>query len=184
MRVYEGSPRQDFEEAMRSIGAVLDERGMREILLTEAPDGFIVQGLVVAGAASGGRSESLGQMVKETLTFVDADISGFMEEAASRRGSGARTREQMLGVASYEQALRVLGHYIDRQKPRDVFFFEQDGSFVIRLLMDTRTGARHVIAEFTREEVEGMIGQGPAWRAAALRRGGPMPASPRPLVDR
>ena len=47
MRIYEGSPRQDFEEVFRSIGAFLDQRGMRDVLLLEAPDGFIVQGLVV-----------------------------------------------------------------------------------------------------------------------------------------
>ena len=29
MRIYEGSPRQDWEEVLRSIGAYLDERGMR-----------------------------------------------------------------------------------------------------------------------------------------------------------
>ena len=46
MRIYEGSPRQDFEEVFRSIGAFIDQRGMREILLVEAPDGFIVQGIV------------------------------------------------------------------------------------------------------------------------------------------
>ena len=33
MRIYEGSPRQDFEEVFRSIGAFLDQRGMREVLL-------------------------------------------------------------------------------------------------------------------------------------------------------
>ena len=49
MRIYEGSPRQDFEEVFRSIGAFLDQRGMKDVLLVEAPDGFIVQGLVVVG---------------------------------------------------------------------------------------------------------------------------------------
>ena len=52
MRIYEGSPRQDFEEVFRSIGAFLDQRGMKDVLLVEAPDGFIVQGLVVSGTAS------------------------------------------------------------------------------------------------------------------------------------
>ncbi len=47
MRIYEGSPRQDFEEVFRSIGAFLDQRGMKDVLLVEAPDGFIVQGLVL-----------------------------------------------------------------------------------------------------------------------------------------
>ena len=33
MRIYEGSPRQDFEEVFRSIGAFLDQRGMKDVLL-------------------------------------------------------------------------------------------------------------------------------------------------------
>src|SRR5512142_2403763 len=88
MRIYEGSPRQDFEEVLRSIGAFLDQRGMREVLLTEAPDGFIVQGLVSDGGASGSAwSESMGQQSKETLTFLDDDIARFMEEAHARRNA-------------------------------------------------------------------------------------------------
>ena len=43
--MYEGTPRQNYEEVLRSIGAFLDQRAMRDVLLTEAPDGFIVQGL-------------------------------------------------------------------------------------------------------------------------------------------
>ena len=58
MRIYEGSPRQDFEEVFRSIGAFLDQRGMKDVLLVEAPDGFIVQGLVVSGGGTGAWSES------------------------------------------------------------------------------------------------------------------------------
>ena len=64
MRIYEGSPRQDFEEVFRSIGAFIDQRGMREILLVEAPDGFIVQGLVAAGAAGSAWSDALGTPVR------------------------------------------------------------------------------------------------------------------------
>ena len=86
MRIYEGSPRQDFEEVFRSIGAFLDQRGMQEVLLVEAPDGFIVQGLVVAGAAGGTWSETIGTQSKETLTFLDDDIARFMEESVARRG--------------------------------------------------------------------------------------------------
>ena len=33
MRIYEGSPRQDYEEVLRSIGAFVDQRGLHEILL-------------------------------------------------------------------------------------------------------------------------------------------------------
>ena len=49
----------------------------------------------------------------------------------------------------YETAFRVIGRYMDDQKPRDVFFFEQDGAFVMRLLMSGQAGSRHQLAEFT-----------------------------------
>jgi hypothetical protein len=162
MRIYEGSPREDFEEVFRSIGAFLDQRGMKEVLLAEAPDGFIVQGLVTTVAAADSRTEP-GQVAKETLTFLDDDIARFMEEALIRRGRGEATASG--GEAGYyESAFRVLGRYMDEQKPRDVFFFEQDGAFVLRLLTSAAAGSRHVLAEFTREDIADMIAKAPALR--------------------
>ncbi len=163
MRIYDGSPRQNYEEVLRSIGAFLDQRGMREILVVEAPDGFVVQGLIVDTASVGTWSEHIGQQSKETFTFLDDDIARFMEEGHARRDNVQRA--VTWGEAGYyEHAFRVVGRYIDEQKPRDIFFFEQDGAFVLRLLMGTQTGSRHAIAEFTREEVEAMIGQAPDFR--------------------
>jgi hypothetical protein len=167
MRIYDGSPRQDFQEVFRSIGAFLDQRGMKEVLLVEAPDGFIVQGLVTSGGtASGAWSESLGQQTKETLTFLDDDIARFMEEAVARRKAGGAAGEQAAWAKAgfYEMAFRVLGRYMDEEKPRDVFFFEQSGAFVVRLLMGSQQGSHHTLAEFTREDVESMIAKGPALR--------------------
>jgi hypothetical protein len=172
MRIYEGSPRQDYEEVLRSIGAYLDGRGMREILLTEAPDGFIVQGLAVAEEqAQAAWSDTVGHQSKETLTFLDEDIARFMDEALARRRSGA-PQPDFRNAGYYERSLRVIGRYIDQQHPRDVFFFEQDGAFVLRLLMPGQTGARHVLAEFTREEIDSMVSQGPAWRNQPQPRSG------------
>jgi hypothetical protein len=161
MRIYEGSARQDFEEVFRSIGAFLDQRAMKDVLLLEAPDGFIVQGLVTSTGTSGTWSESVGSQVKETLTFLDDDIARFMEEAGSRRGT-----EATHVAGHYEGAFRVLGRYMDDQKPRDVFFFEQDGAFVLRLLMSGQAGARHELAEFTRDDIEEMVARGPTLRHA------------------
>ena len=170
MRIYEGSPRQDFEEVFRSIGAFLDQRRMTEVLLVEAPDGFIVQGVVIV--LNDGVSESMGQQVKETLTFLDDDIARFMEESIARRGVPPPEPERDAG--HYENAFRVLGRYMDEQKPHDVFFFEQDGAFVVRLLMSGQAGSRHVLAEFTREDIAEMIARGPALRhkEAATPSGG------------
>ena len=175
MRIYEGSPRQDFEEVFRSIGAFLDQRGMREVLLAEAPDGFIVQGLVTAGASGSTWSDSMGSIVKETLTFLDDDIARFMEEAVARRQAPDATAAQAApdpssssggpGTAGYyESAFRVLGRYMDEQRPRDVFLFEQDGAFVVRLLQGGQAGSRHTLAEFTREDIAELIARGPALR--------------------
>jgi hypothetical protein len=162
MRIYEGSPRQDFEEVFRSIGAFLDARGMRDILVLEVPDGFVVQGMVAGGAASSAWSEAIGTLVKETLSFLDDDIAKFMEEAAARRGS-----EQGGGIKAgpYERALRVIGRWIDEQRPRDTFLFEQDGAYVIRLLQAGQAGAHHQLAEFTRDDVAELIAKGPTYRA-------------------
>ena len=162
MRIYEGSPRQDFEEVFRSIGAFLDQRRMTEVLLVEAPDGFIVQGIVVSGAGGGTWSDSIGTQSKETLTFLDDDIARFMEESIARRGLPAPEPERDAG--HYENAFRVLGRYIDEQKPHDVFFFEQDGAFVVRLLMSGQAGSKHVLAEFTREDITQMVAKGPGLR--------------------
>ncbi|TME81497.1 MAG: hypothetical protein E6I45_08175 [Chloroflexi bacterium] len=166
MRIYEGSPRQDFEEVFRSIGAFLDQRGMKEVLLAEAPDGFIVQGLVSATAAGGAWSETMGQQAKETLTFLDDDIARFMEEAVARRGAATPDDDKASWAKAgyYEMAFRVLGRYMDEQKPRDVFFFEQGGAFVVRLLMGGQQGSKHTLAEFTREDIEAMIANGPGLR--------------------
>ena len=98
MRIYEGSPRQDFEEVFRSIGAFLDQRGMKDVLLVEAPDGFIVQGLVHSGGGTGAWSDSMGTETKETLTFLDDDIARFMDEATERRGRVRRRRRTRPGA--------------------------------------------------------------------------------------
>lgn len=173
MRIYEGSPRQDFEEVFRSIGAFIDQRGMRDVLLVEAPDGFIVQGVVTAGGSSRSWSDSLGSQGKETLTFLDDDIARFMEESVARRSAAGDESGRDAGY--HETALRVIGRYMDEQKPRDVFFFEQDGAFVVRLFMGGQAGGHHTLAEFTRDDIAAMVDAGPTLRL-------PTPA-PRPATS-
>ncbi|MEO8207917.1 MAG: hypothetical protein ABI598_02685 [Chloroflexota bacterium] len=165
MRIYDGSPRQDFEEVLRSIGAYLDRRNVRDILLMEVPDGFIVQGLGIAGASTGAWSESMGQVVNETMTFEDDDIAAFMEEAAARRGTGAQP--ELPPPGRYEHMLRVIGHYLDEQKPKDIFFFEIDGSFVVRMHQSGQSGSQHSLAEFTHDDLEALISKGPTFRVPA-----------------
>ena len=161
MRIYDGAPRQNYEEVMRSLGAVLDQRGMREIVVTETDDGFIVQGLALVPGEERAWNDPNARLDKETFHLREDDISRFMDEAMTRRQSRSSRGPQPLPMQAgfYETALRVIGSYIDQQKPRDIFFFEQDHQFVMRLLMPTRAGLRHVLVEFTKQEVESMIAQ-------------------------
>ncbi|MEI8333076.1 MAG: hypothetical protein WCH74_04400 [Chloroflexota bacterium] len=171
MRIYEGSPRQDFEEVFRSIGAILDKRVLREVLLIEVPDGFVVQGLVTDQELSGARSEILGREQKLTLTFVEDDVVRFMEEGLARRGTAGEAPEwERAGY--YERAMRVLGEYLDEQRPRDVFFFEQSGAFVVRILAAAPTGGAHQLIEFTPEDIDDMIARAPSSRIPAAGAGG------------
>jgi hypothetical protein len=171
MRIYDGSPRQDFEEVLRSIGVYLDQRGMKDVLVLEVPDGFIVQALAHLGAATGAWSESMGLVEKETMTFADEDIARFLDEAIARRGHVAG--ETLPGSGDYEHAFRVIGRYIDEQHPKDIFFFEQDGAFVVRLHHVTQSGSRHMLAEFTRDDIASLVSQGPTLREPAKEPGPP-----------
>jgi hypothetical protein len=163
MRIYDGSPRQDFEEALRSIGAFIDERGGRDLLLAETADGFFVQAIVVSGGPAGGWSEQLGTMTKESLTLLDEDLVHLMDGGMARRFKGDAPTERP-GTGRYESSLRVIGQWIDQQKPRDIFFLEQDGAYVLRLLMNVPSGPKHVLAEFTKADVDEMIAFGPSRR--------------------
>ena len=84
-----------------------------------------------------------------------------MEEAAARRGGEQPGAAE---AGAHERALRVIGHWIDTQKPKDVFLFEQDGAYVVRLLEVGQAGAHHTISEFTREDIDALIEQGPDLR--------------------
>ncbi len=124
--------------------------------------GTVDAGLVTAGGSSGAWSDSLGSQSKETLTFLDDDIARFMEEASARRGQQPLPPIHQAGY--YETAFRVLGRYMDEQKPRDVFFFEQGGAFVVRLLMTGAAGSHHELSEFTKDDIDQLVAQGPALR--------------------
>ena len=169
MRIYEGAPRQNYEDILRSVGAILDQRGMREVTVAETDDGFMVQGLAVEAGEDKSWGDPSARQIKETFYLRDDDIARLMDEAVARRQGRAPQpppgAETQTG-GFYEAALRVIGSYADQQQPRDVFFFEQERQFVMRLLTQTRVGLRHLLVEFTREEVEAMITNGERTRPA------------------
>jgi hypothetical protein len=157
MHIYDGAPRQNYEEVLRSIGAILDQHGMREIAISQTDDGFFLQGLAVMPGEEKAWNDPTARIAKQTIYLREEDISRFMDEGIARRRRNPQSAGTPRGPAFYETALRVIGGYIDQQQPRDVFFFEQDHQFVMRLLMPTHSGLRHVLVEFTSEEIGSMV---------------------------
>jgi hypothetical protein len=166
MRIYDGSPRQDWEEVLRSIGAFADKETLKEILLLELEGGFLLQGLGMQ--AGGGDSDSYGAAVKRTYELTDDQVGELMDARAAQRGSAEADVPHPDLTNYYELALRIIGAYIDNQKAHDVFFFEQDGSFVVRLF--GVAGSRvpnHQLSEFTKDEILVMIRSAPEQRQHA-----------------
>lgn len=165
MRIYEGSPRENWEEVLRLIGAYVDRELLKEILLLELEDKVLLQ---VLELPPGGTWAETVQLHKRTMYLDDEALGQLMEEAEQRRGTVAADRPQVEATNYYEQALRVIGRYIDEVRPRDVFLFEQEGSFVLRTLATNPAGiSSHQLAEFTRDEILTMISEGPSERGKA-----------------
>lgn len=165
MRIYDGSPRQDWEEVLRSIGAFADSERIKELLFLELEGGFLLQGLGLKD--SGADSDSYGATAKKTYELTDDQVAELMDANEARRGSAGSDRPHADLTNYYELALRILGAYVDNQRARDVFFFEQDGSFVLRLFGAAGQAAGHQLSEFTRDEMLAMIESAPEQRQPA-----------------
>jgi hypothetical protein len=166
MRIYEGSPRQDWEEVLRAIGAFADRERLKELLFLELEDGFLLQGMGVP--AGGADSDTMGTLAKRTYELLDDQVAQLLDEVTAHRGTAESNLPHAELTNYYEQALRIIGAWVDREKARDLFFFEQDGSFVMRTLQAGSGGAvGHRLAEFTRDEIVAMIEAAPQQRSAA-----------------
>jgi hypothetical protein len=166
MRIYDGSPRQGWEDVLRAIGAFADREQLKELLFLELEEGFILQGLGVP--AGGADSDTMGTLAKRTYELVDDQVAQLMDEAAAQRGTAGSDTPHAEITNYYEQALRIIGAYVDRERARDVFFFEQQGSFVMRTLQAASGGTiGHSLAEFTRDEIVAMIEAAPQQRSPA-----------------
>ncbi|MBA3687678.1 MAG: hypothetical protein H0W81_02395 [Chloroflexi bacterium] len=173
MRIYEGSPRQDWEEVLRSIGAFADRERMKELLLLELDAGFILQGMGLPQA--GARTESEGSLTKITRELPDDEVAELMDVATSNRTDAAPGTPHTEIANYYEHAMRVVGAYLDLQHPRDVFFFEQGGAFVLRLLLvgAGAAPAGHQLVEFTKDDIMSMIDAAPTQRNKPAQESGP-----------
>lgn len=159
MRIYEGSPRQDWEEVLRSVGAYIDERGMRGLIFMETNTGFVIQGTAVSSSASSAWGDSMGKVALETLILDDNEVAKFLDDAMARRGHAPEPTPK-----HYEAQLRVLGRFFDERKPRDLFFFELDGAYIARLTHSGQGGLKQELVEFTADDIADLVARAPALR--------------------
>jgi len=172
MRIYDGSPRQDWEGVLRAIGAFIDREQLKEILFVELEGGFLLQGLALPKA--GADSDTFGSLTKRTYEITDDEVAQLMDEREHDRGNGAGDPPHATLESYYAQAMRVIGAYVDLQRARDLFFLEQEGAFVLRMLTSGAGGTvSHRLAEFTKDEILAMIEAAPQQRGAAPAAAGP-----------
>ena len=162
MRIYDGSPRQDWEEVLRSIGDFADSERLKEILFLELEGGFLLQGLALPPGSAD--SDTFGALVKRTYELTDDQVGQMMDASAAKRGSIDADRPKPDLANYYELGLRIIGAYIDGQKAHDVFLLEQGGSFVLRLYSVSGARGTHQLSEFTHDEILAMIESAPEQR--------------------
>lgn len=159
MRVYKQSRRRLYADVLRAIGSALDRASMRNVLLVEVDEGFIVQGHAAKDGAQRGSGPSIA---REQLTFWDADIAREMQQAVDRRGTTHT-------AGPYERALRVIGHRVDKEEASDVMTFEQNGSWLVRM-QAMGSELRYVLTEFTADDILNVGDELLAGRRDAPRR--------------
>jgi hypothetical protein len=77
MKLFRGLEKTDYEEALRAVGLLLDERGYRNFRLVEHEEGVVVQAMPTAG----GRLASH----YETFLLADDDILQLLKRDSGRR---------------------------------------------------------------------------------------------------
>lgn len=78
MRLFVGLSRTDYEEVLRAVGALIDERGWTNVTLLEVDEGIIVQ-------AADKQSQREAKPHLETYLLTDSDLERVMREATLRR---------------------------------------------------------------------------------------------------
>lgn len=79
MRLFHGLSVTDYQDVLRALGLLLDERGYRDVRLIEHEEGMLLQALpTVDGQVSA---------TYETLLLTDAVIQQLLTDAYARRAS-------------------------------------------------------------------------------------------------
>ena len=73
MKLFAGLSKTDYQDILRAIGAIVDEKELRDLRMWEHEDGIVVQG----------RRQGVGEF--ETISLNDDELQAMLREAYRRR---------------------------------------------------------------------------------------------------
>ena len=74
MKIFDGLPRTDYQDLLRALGLMVDERGLRDIRIWEHADGLILQG------------RKAGSPTYQSIMLKDAELHEILRASYTRRG--------------------------------------------------------------------------------------------------
>lgn len=131
----DAAPSRDYEEALRSLGRVLDDERLEDVLLVERSSGFLVTGLRRTGAPG------LSHEPRRSYEYVESDypddaVVAASMEGAGRRGSGHRADRN-------EEGLRLIGRHVNERGGSRLLVVDQGDGFIVRMLLAGDTHLPH-----------------------------------------
>ena len=127
MRFFDQLPHRDYEEALRSLGRLLDDHRLEDILVMELADGFMTTGLRPSPFVdSGGQLGARQSYEHAEALFVDPAVDAASKHGQTLRGSG---RE----AGRYEQALRLIGRRVNADEGALVLVVDQGDGYLLRV---------------------------------------------------
>lgn len=113
--------RNDMQDVLRSLGALLDARLAHDVRITEVVDGLHVRARLVAGVAD----RIAGRWTSSERRFTKLDVRQLQADARRRRGE-----DHLPG--RHERCLRMVGRVIDERGLQDLTLIQHpDGGWLV-----------------------------------------------------
>lgn len=149
--------RNDMQDVLRALGALLDARLAHAVRITEVADGLHVRAQMVAGVAD----RIAGRWTSSERRFSRLEVRRLQDDARRRRG-----QDHVPG--RHERCLRMVGRVIDERGLRDVTLIQHpDGGWLV-WHTESRS-ARYVLAFLAEDELLAWSDQVASIRGATLR---------------
>lgn len=78
MKLFHGLKHSDYQDVLRTIGMLIDERGYTDIRIIETEDGLVLQGRLDS-------RNQLGEAAFDTYLITDEDLRVMQQDASVRR---------------------------------------------------------------------------------------------------